>query len=67
MLDWNRVEGNWKQFKGKIKEKWGELTDDEIDKMEGSREQFEGKIQEKYGIGKDQSKRNIDDWLNTLQ
>ncbi len=67
MLDWNRVEGNWKQFKGKIKEKWGELTDDEIDKMEGSREQFEGKIQEKYGIGKDQAKRNIDDWLNTLQ
>ena len=67
MMDWNRVEGNWKQFKGKIKEKWGELTDDEIDKMEGSREQFEGKIQEKYGIGKDQAKRNVDDWLNNLQ
>ena len=66
MMDWNRVEGNWKQFKGKIKEKWGELTDDEIDKMEGSREQFEGKIQEKYGIGKDQAKRNVDDWLKTL-
>lgn len=66
-MDWNRVEGNWKQFKGKIKEKWGELTDDDIDRMEGSREQFEGKIQEKYGIGKDQAKRNVDDWLKTLQ
>ena len=43
-MDWNRVEGNWKQFKGMIKEKWGELTDDDIDRMEGSREQFEGKI-----------------------
>jgi uncharacterized protein YjbJ (UPF0337 family) len=67
MMDWNRIEGNWKQFKGKIKEKWGELTDDDIDRMEGSREQFEGKIQEKYGIGKDQAKRNVDDWLKTLQ
>lgn len=67
MMDWNRIEGNWKQFKGKIKEKWGDLTDDEIDKMEGSREQFEGKIQEKYGLAKDQAKRNVDDWLNTLQ
>lgn len=66
-MDWNRVEGNWKQFKGKIKEKWGQLTDDDIDRMEGSREQFEGKIQEKYGIGKDQAKRNVDDWLKTLQ
>ncbi len=66
-MDWNRVEGNWKQFKGQIKEKWGELTDDDIDRMEGSREQFEGKIQEKYGLGKDQAKRNVDDWLKTLQ
>jgi uncharacterized protein YjbJ (UPF0337 family) len=65
-MDWNRVEGNWKQFKGMIKEKWGQLTDDEIDKMEGSREQFEGKLQEKYGIGKDQVKRNVEDWLKTL-
>jgi uncharacterized protein YjbJ (UPF0337 family) len=66
-MDWNRVEGNWKQLKGKIKEKWGELTDDDIDRMEGDREQFEGAIQEKYGIGKDQARRNVDDWLNTLQ
>lgn len=65
-MDWNRIEGNWKQFKGKIKEQWGQLTDDDIDKMEGSREVFEGKIQEKYGIGKDQAKRNVDDWLKTL-
>jgi uncharacterized protein YjbJ (UPF0337 family) len=66
-MDWNRVEGNWKQLKGKIKEKWGELTDDDLDKLAGNREQFEGKIQERYGIGKDQAKRNIDDWLKNLQ
>jgi uncharacterized protein YjbJ (UPF0337 family) len=65
-MDWNRVEGNWKQLKGKIKEKWGELTEDDIERMAGSREQFEGKLQEKYGIGLDQAKANIDDWLKTL-
>jgi uncharacterized protein YjbJ (UPF0337 family) len=66
-MDWNRVEGNWKQFKGMIREKWGQLTDDELDQMEGNREQFEGKIQEKYGIGKDQARQNVDDWLRNLQ
>ncbi len=65
-MDWNRIEGNWKQFKGQIRQKWGELTDDDIDKMEGSREKFEGKIQEKYGMGKDAVRKSVDDWLNTL-
>ena len=52
-MDWNRIEGNWKQLKGKIKEQWGHLTDDDLDKIAGKREQFEGKIQERYGITKD--------------
>lgn len=63
-MDWNRVEGNWKQFKGKVKEKWGELTDDELDQINGNREQLEGRIQERYGIAKDQAKKDIDDWYN---
>ena len=41
-MDWNRVEGNWKQFKGAAKEKWGKLTDDDLDVIEGRREQLEG-------------------------
>jgi uncharacterized protein YjbJ (UPF0337 family) len=65
-MDWNQIEGNWKQFKGKIKEKLGQLTDDDIDRMAGNREQFEGAIQKKYGIEKGQAKRNVDDWLKTL-
>ena len=48
-MDWNRVEGNWKQTKGKIKEKWGQLTDDDLTQINGRREQLEGKIQERYG------------------
>ena len=53
-MDWNRVEGNWKQVKGKVKEKWGKLTDDDLDVVAGKRDQLEGKIQERYGIAKDQ-------------
>ena len=64
-MDWNRVEGNWKQVKGKVKEKWGQLTDDDLDTIAGRRDQLEGKIQERYGIAKDQVKKDIDSWYNS--
>ena len=63
-MDWNRIEGNWKQTKGKIKEKWGELTDDDLNKIDGKREQLEGAIQQRYGLAKDMVRKNVDDWLN---
>ena len=66
-MDWNRIEENWKQVKGKVKEKWGKLTDDELDKMSGRRDQLEGKIQERYGIAKDQAKKDVDAWFNALK
>ena len=62
-MDWNRVEGNWKQVKGKVKEKWGQLTDDDLDKIAGPRDQLEGKIQERYGMAKDQVRRDVDDFV----
>jgi uncharacterized protein YjbJ (UPF0337 family) len=64
-MDWNRVEGNWKQVKGKIKEQWGRLTDDELDVIAGNRDQLEGKIQERYGLAKDQIRKDVDDWYST--
>jgi uncharacterized protein YjbJ (UPF0337 family) len=64
-MDWNRVEGNWKQFKGRVKEQWGDLTDDDLDKVNGQRDQLEGVIQERYGIAKDQVRQEVDDWLET--
>jgi uncharacterized protein YjbJ (UPF0337 family) len=64
-MDWNRVEGNWKQMKGKIKEKWGNLTDDDLTAINGKRDQLEGKIQERYGIAKDQVKKDVDNWYET--
>jgi uncharacterized protein YjbJ (UPF0337 family) len=65
-MDWNRLEGNWKQAKGKIKEKWGQLTEDDLTQVAGKRDQLEGKIQERYGIAKDRARKDIDDWLNTM-
>ena len=47
--------GNWKQFKGKVKEQWGKLTDDDMTIIEGKRDQLVGKIQERYGYQKDQA------------
>jgi uncharacterized protein YjbJ (UPF0337 family) len=64
-VDWNRVEGNWKQFKGKVKEKWGNLTDDDLDRVAGRRDQLEGIIQERYGVAKDQVRHDIDRWLDS--
>jgi uncharacterized protein YjbJ (UPF0337 family) len=63
-MDWNRVEGNWKQVKGKIKEKWGKLTDDDLNVIGGRQDQLEGKIQERYGIAKDQVRKDVSDWYN---
>ena len=62
-MDWNRIEGNWKQLKGKVKEQWGQLTDDELDLIAGRREQLEGKIQKRYGITKDAARKDVDDWI----
>jgi uncharacterized protein YjbJ (UPF0337 family) len=58
-MDWNRVEGNWKQVKGKVKEKWGDLTDDDLTAINGQRDQLEGKIQERYGLAKDKVRRTL--------
>jgi uncharacterized protein YjbJ (UPF0337 family) len=63
---WDRIAGNWKQFSGKARERWGELTDDDISVIDGRREQLVGKIQERYGIITDQAERQVADWLNDL-
>jgi uncharacterized protein YjbJ (UPF0337 family) len=65
-MNWDRVEGNWKQFKGQAKEKWGKLTDDQLDQINGRRDQLAGKIQESYGIGKDEAERQLKDWESRL-
>jgi uncharacterized protein YjbJ (UPF0337 family) len=56
------IKGNWNQFKGKIKEKWGELTDDDIDVIAGKRDQLIGKIQERNGIAKEEAEKQVSQW-----
>jgi len=58
-MNWNRVEGNWKQAAGAIRKKWGELTDDDLDVIEGNRDMLAGKLQERYGIALDQAHGQI--------
>jgi uncharacterized protein YjbJ (UPF0337 family) len=65
-MNWDRVQGNWKQLTGKIKKQWGELTDDDITAINGRRDQLEGRLQERYGYTKDEVRQDIDDWLDTL-
>jgi uncharacterized protein YjbJ (UPF0337 family) len=62
-MNWDRVEGNWKQFSGSVREKWGKLTNDDVDMIAGKRQNLAGRIQERYGIAKDEAEREIDDWL----
>ena len=59
-MDWNRIEGNWKQFKGKVKEQWGKLTDDDLDVIAGKRDQLLGRIQQRHGIAKDEAERQVE-------
>jgi uncharacterized protein YjbJ (UPF0337 family) len=61
-MNWDRIEGNWKQFQGKVREKWGKLTDDDLELANGRRDQLAGRIQERYGIGKDEALRQLDEW-----
>ena len=66
-LDWNRIEGSWKQTSGKIKEKWGKLTDDDLTTINGKREQLVGKIQERYGIAKDAAEKQVDEFTSSFR
>ncbi len=58
-MNWDIIEGNWKQFKGKAKAQWGKLTDDTLDVVAGNRDQLSGKVQEAYGISKDEAEKQI--------
>jgi uncharacterized protein YjbJ (UPF0337 family) len=62
-MNWDRIEGNWKQFKGTAKEQWGKLTDDQLDIIAGKREQLVGRIQESYGITKEATEKQVSEWL----
>ncbi len=61
-MNWNRIEGNWKQLKGNVQQKWGKLTDDDLDVAAGKREQLAGVVQERYGMAKEEAEKQVDAW-----
>nr|WP_246588020.1 CsbD family protein [Paracoccus bogoriensis] len=60
-MNWDIIQGKWKQLKGSVKEKWGELTDDELDVIDGNKDKLAGKLQEKYGWTRNEAEKHIDD------
>ena len=65
-MNWDQIQGNWRQLKGKIQANWGDLTDDDLDSIDGRREELLGRIQKAYGIGRDEAARQIDDFERSL-
>lgn len=61
-MNWDTAAGDWKTFKGKVKEQWGKLTDDDLTRIEGKRDQLLGRIQERYGIAKDEADKQLKEW-----
>jgi uncharacterized protein YjbJ (UPF0337 family) len=66
IMNWDQVQGKWKQYKGKAKERWGQLTDDDLETIDGRSQQLVGKIQERYGVAKEQAEKQANEFLKSL-
>ena len=62
-MNWDQAEGKWKQFKGSVKQRWGRLTDDDLDVIAGNRDRLVGRLQERYGIAKEEAEKEFDNWI----
>lgn len=65
-MNWDQIEGNWKQFTGRAQQTWGKLTDDDLQVIKGSQHELAGKIQERYGITKEDAEKQINEWHRKL-
>jgi uncharacterized protein YjbJ (UPF0337 family) len=66
-MTWDEIGTKWMQFKGSAKQKWGKLTDDDLDFVAGTRDRLIGRLQEKYGMTKDEAERQAEEWFKTHQ
>ena len=66
-MNWDRIEGQWSQVKGKVREQWGKLTDDDVEVVAGRRDHLAGKIQERYGIKKEEALHQVSTWLRRAE
>ena len=65
-MNWDQIEGKWKQLKGTVRQKWAKLTDDDLEYIAGNREHFAGRLQERYGIAKEEAERQLDEWVRNV-
>ena len=65
-MNWDTVEGKWRELKGQVRTKWGKLTDDDLDVINGRKDTLVGRLQQRYGYNKDRAEREIDDFLRTI-
>jgi uncharacterized protein YjbJ (UPF0337 family) len=66
-MNWNLIEGKWKQMKGQLREKWGNLTDDDLEMIAGKRDQLIGRLEVRYGIAKEEAAKQVDEFADSLQ
>ncbi len=66
-MNWDQTEGKWKQLKGSVKERWGRLTDDDLDVIAGKRDRLVGVLQERYGILQEEAEQEADAWIDTAE
>jgi uncharacterized protein YjbJ (UPF0337 family) len=66
-MNWDQIQGRWKQFKGAARTKWGDLTDSDFERINGNREQLVGLIQERYGIAKETAERQVNEWAQSIR
>ena len=66
-MNWDQIAGNWKQVKGAVRQKWGKLTDDDVDVIAGKRDILLGKIQERHGIAREEAEKELKDWEASLK
>ena len=66
-MNWDQIAGNWKQVKGVVREKWGKLTDDDVDIIAGKRDILLGKIQERHGIAREEAEKELKAWEDSLK
>jgi len=65
-MNWDQIAGSWKQFQGKVREKWGKLTDDDLTVVAGKCDQLSGALQRRYGLAKDEAEKQLDEFVNSL-
>jgi uncharacterized protein YjbJ (UPF0337 family) len=65
-MNWDQIQGKWKQLKGNARQKWAKLTDDDLEYIAGNREHFAGRLQERYGIAREEAERQLDAWQKTV-